>query len=178
MPDPNDGDETDEAQEASDENAPPPLGGPRVLGHAGRLPGLRGPPGGKDVAVVELLVADGVVNEAAEGHGVAEGLEGGDLGLPDDDGDDDEEDGFQDAGEGHDETRSLANLDIQLVMMFSSEDERGVLTKQTLAILSMNATSALRMSMKGPASHRCCISNLGASLPRATNRFRIAQTGA
>jgi hypothetical protein len=55
---------------------------------------------------------------------------------------------------------------------------RGQRTKQTLAMLSMKATRAFRMSMNGPASQRCCISNLGTSLPNATSRFMTAHTGA
>lgn len=58
----------------------------------------------------ELVVANRVVGEADEGDAVADDLDECDFRAPDDDGDDDEENVFQDASEGHDQARCLANL--------------------------------------------------------------------
>lgn len=58
----------------------------------------------------EPVVAKGVVDEADEGGGVADDLDGGDVGAPEEDGADDEEDVFEDAGEGCDEAGGFADL--------------------------------------------------------------------
>ena len=54
--------------------------------------------------------AEFVVDEAAEGDGVAEELEGGDAGAPDPHGGGDEEDVFEDAAEGEDEGGGASDL--------------------------------------------------------------------
>lgn len=58
----------------------------------------------------ELVPAERVVEQAGEGDGVAKDLERGDGGAPDQDGDDDEEDVLEDAGQGHDEAGGFADL--------------------------------------------------------------------
>lgn len=50
--------------------------------------------------VEELLEPKGVVDEGAETDAVADDLDRGDFGFPDDDGEDDEEDVLEDAGQG------------------------------------------------------------------------------
>lgn len=77
---------------------------------ARRLPGIRSPDGGVVVAAGQLVVAERVEHQAGESYGVAECLQYGDLGVPEEDGDDDEKNALEDAGEGHDETRGAANL--------------------------------------------------------------------
>ena len=62
-----------------------------------------------DVAL-DLLAAELVVDEAAEGDGVAEGLEAGDGVMEEDHAGDDEEDVLEDAGQGEDERGGFANL--------------------------------------------------------------------
>lgn len=103
--------------EAGDEEEPA-----RVKRRRGAAAGRGGPEGaggpgqGDGAGAGELVVADGVVGEAGEGDGVAEALEEGDLGAPDDDGDDDEEDVLENAGEGHDEAGRLADLQSRLLV--------------------------------------------------------------
>lgn len=58
----------------------------------------------------ELVAAEGVVDQPAEGDGVAGELERGDLLGAEDDGEGNEEDGLEDAGEGEDQARGLADL--------------------------------------------------------------------
>jgi len=79
--------------------------------------GARDPGGGGGREVLDLRPAEGVVHEAEEGDGVAEELEEGDGGVPDYDGGDDEEDGFEDAGEGENERGGLADLHRSLVIV-------------------------------------------------------------
>lgn len=62
------------------------------------------------VALQELLLAERVVHEACECDAVAKELERADLRVPDEDGHDDEKDVLENAGEGHDEARGLADL--------------------------------------------------------------------
>lgn len=58
----------------------------------------------------DLVLSERVVRKAEDGNGVAKGLETRNRRLPDNDGDDDEQDRLEDAGERQDESRSLANL--------------------------------------------------------------------
>ena len=67
------------------------------------------PPGLAHVAL-DGLVAELVVDHAAEGNAVAEELQGGDLSAPDHHRGDDQEDILEHAAEGEDEGGSLANL--------------------------------------------------------------------
>lgn len=50
----------------------------------------------------DLIVAERVVREASQGNGVAYGLHEGDLGVPDQDRHEDQEDVLENACEGHD----------------------------------------------------------------------------
>jgi len=64
--------------------------------------------GGRDID--DLLPSERVIDQPGEGNAVADELEERDGRVPDDDRNDDEEDVLEDAREGHDEARSLANL--------------------------------------------------------------------
>ena len=108
MPDAHHDAEADKGQDARDEDAAAALRCPLAL--ATGFPCVSCPRRGHVVALGEGLVAEGVVDQAAEGDGVTEELEGRDGGLPDDDGNNDEENRLENASEGHDETRRLANL--------------------------------------------------------------------
>ncbi|MBE3046038.1 hypothetical protein IMZ48_26560 [Candidatus Bathyarchaeota archaeon] len=64
--------------------------------------------GGRDGG--QLLAAEGVVDEAEEGDGVAAELERRHLLRAEEDGEGDEEDCLEDAGQGEDQARGLADL--------------------------------------------------------------------
>lgn len=114
-------DDGEEAQDTNDD----------TLTHRGRhlvvtfsVPNTSGPGKRLVPALDELLVSNGVEDEADESEGVAQDLEDGDLCLPDEDGGGDEEDALEDATESHDEARSLADLVRELA---ASVEQRGYL---------------------------------------------------
>lgn len=108
---PGQADDEESAQAKGDDEEQP--AGRNAGGRAwirGRGDGGGGPSDDCGAASGDLVVADRVVRQTAKGDCVAKGLEEGDFGVPDDDGNNDEEDILEDAGEGHDEAGSLANL--------------------------------------------------------------------
>lgn len=89
--------------EEGDEDTPPRGGRTRASGRRRRCPPHTGRPCCRGLEQLrQLFVSEGVVRQAGEGNGVANGLHEADLGVPDDNGHEDEEDVFEDAGEGHD----------------------------------------------------------------------------
>lgn len=132
-----------------------------------------------DVALSELFVAEGVVDQATKCQAIAEELEGGDLGVPDDDGSNDKQNVLEDAGEGHYETGSLTDLQDRVrKLVYGRRTGKGEPTRKTLAMLRKNAIPALRRSMPKPVWTTSFQAKRGNSLTAATKKFMTAHTGA
>ena len=121
-----------------------------------------------------MVPADGVVNQADERNSIAENLQESNLGVPDHDGGNDEEDILQNTRQGHDETRSLADLRTSFMLVWSGDHSmagtslgrsrakgtkqasreiawRGMIrTRNTLLTFSMKAMLAFNTNMVQP----------------------------